>query len=38
MKEEEKAEGSQNVNEDYYLSENDIIRLGNFKFILREYI
>ena len=25
-----------NVNDDYYLSENDIIRLGNFKFILRE--
>ena len=25
-----------NINEDYYLCENDIIRLGNFKFILRE--
>ena len=25
-----------NINEDYYLSENDIIRLGNFKFILKE--
>ena len=26
----------ENINEDYYLCENDIIRLGNFKFILRE--
>jgi len=25
-----------NINEDYYLCKNDIIRLGNFKFILRE--
>ena len=25
-----------NINEDYYLCENDIIRLGKFKFILRE--
>ena len=25
-----------NINEDYYLCENDIIRLGNFKFILKE--
>ena len=25
-----------NINEDYYLCENDIIRLGNFKFVLRE--
>ena len=25
-----------NINEDYYLCLNDIIRLGNFKFILRE--
>ena len=29
-------EDEKNINEDYYLCENDIIRLGNFKFVLRE--